>query len=98
MKLIPIFFSFDNNYVPQAAVTFESLLTNANSDIFYELFVVHSGLSTVNIQELYKQVEKHDNAKLQFINVKGRFDIDFSDEKFCKSHAGSIFTIETMAE
>jgi len=96
MKLIPIFFSFDNNYVPQAAVTFESLLTNANSDIFYELFVVHSGLSTVNIQELYKQVEKHDNAKLQFINVKGRFDIDFSDEKFCKSHAGSIFTIETI--
>lgn len=96
MKLIPIFFSFDNNYVPQAAVTFESLLTNANSDIFYELFVVHSGLSTVNIQELYKQVEKHDNAKLQFINIKGRFDIDFSDDLFCSGHANSVFTIETL--
>lgn len=96
MKLIPIFFSFDNNYVPQAAVTFESLLTNAHPDVFYELFVVHSGLSSLNIKELEEQVEKHNNAKLQFININGKFNIDFSDDFFCTGHSDSIFTIETI--
>ena len=33
MKRYPIFFSFDNRFVTPAAVTFESLLTNAGQDV-----------------------------------------------------------------
>lgn len=96
MQITPIFFSFDNNYVPQAAVTFESLLTNAKPDIFYKLYVVHSGIDISNKNELLAQVSKHQNATLEFIDVYGKFNIDFSDSKFSKGHAGSTFTIETI--
>ncbi len=96
MQITPIFFSFDNNYVPQAAVTFESLLTNAKPDIFYKLYVIHSGIDTSNRNALLAQVSIHQNATLDFIDVSGKFNIDFSNQKFCTGHVGSIFTVETL--
>ena len=96
MKKIPIFFSFDNNYVPQAAVAFESLLTHAKEGIFYELFVLHTLVSLENQGKLSEQVRRHSNANLQFIDVTNRFEIDFSDEKYSKSHSESVFTVDTL--
>lgn len=96
MQTIPIFFSFDNNYVPQAAVTFESLLIHAKEHIFYKLYVIHSGINTSNINALLVQVSRHGNATLDFIDVSGKFNINFSDKDFCTGHVGSIFTIETL--
>ncbi len=37
---IPMFFTFDNNYVPQCAVTIESLLYNTHYTIYYDLYVI----------------------------------------------------------
>lgn len=96
MKTIPIFFSFDNNYTAQAGVTFESLLSNAKSDVLYELNVVHTEISEHNQKRLLRCVDKHHNATLTFINISGRFDFQFNDESFSVGHAGAKFTTETM--
>lgn len=96
MKTIPIFFSFDDNYAAQAAVTFESLLSNAKEGIFYELYVLHTTVSEENQEKLLKLVKNHTNANLTFLNVKGLFDIEFNDENFATEHAGAKFTVETM--
>jgi len=45
MKKIPIFFTFDNNYVEPAAVSFWSLLNKANDEVYYEMYVLSSSLS-----------------------------------------------------
>lgn len=96
MQKIPIFFSFDNNYVPQAAVTFESLLANAQQDIFYELYVLHTSVSAESQQKLYEQVSKHANAKLTYIDVTRHTGFSFSQEDFSTNHAGTTFTVETL--
>ena len=96
MKKIPIFFSFDDNYAAHAAVTFESLLSNANKDIFYELYVLHTKVSVQAEERLQNLLKKHNNATLTFINVEGLFDIEFNDEHFSTGHDNAKFTIETM--
>ena len=96
MKKIPIFFSFDDNYASQAAVTFESLLTNAKKNIFYKLYVLHTKISTQTEEKLQTLVKKHLNVTLTFINVEGLFDIEFNDENFSTGHAGAKFTVETL--
>lgn len=40
MKNIPIFFSFDNNYVKPAAVAFWSLLDMAAKNVSYDMYVL----------------------------------------------------------
>ena len=44
-KEIPIFFTFDDNYVVPAAVAFYSLLTHAKENIFYKMYVLHKRLA-----------------------------------------------------
>ena len=66
---IPVFFTFDNNYAAQCGVTFESLLYNAHYSIFYELYVITSGLDDINIEKLYFIVNKYENASLHIINA-----------------------------
>ena len=96
MKRIPIFFTFDDYYVPQAAVAFESLLAHAKEGLLYVLFVVHTSVSLDSQKKLLEQVAKHQNGQLEFIDISGRFQIDFSDEKYSKSHAGAVFTVDTL--
>ena len=42
--IIPIFFTFDSNYVTAAAVTFRSMLENADQTYQYRLYVLHAGI------------------------------------------------------
>ncbi len=99
MKKLPIFFSFDEGYVTPAAVTFESLLTNAKAGVFYELFVLHESVSAESQRKLNELVAKHGNASLSFINVAGVFQsagIVFDDSFFCLGHDKGKFTKETL--
>lgn len=70
-KEIPIFFSFNNDYVVPAAVAFHTLLYHAKTDVFYKMFVLHSDISEYNKDLLFDIVNKHKNAILEFIDVKG---------------------------
>lgn len=94
-KTIPMFFSFDNNYVAQAGVTFESLLANAKQGVFYELNVLHTKISEASQKRLIKLVTKHKNATLNFIDVS-KFNFEFSDKNFALQYGGATFTVDTL--
>ena len=99
MKALPIFFSFDEGYVTPAAVTFESLLTNAKPGIFYELYVLHESIHPESQRKLIELVAKHGNASLSFISVTGVLEsagILFDDSSFCLGHDRGKFTKETL--
>lgn len=99
MKKLPIFFSFDEGYVTPAAVTFESLLTNAKPDVFYELYVLHESIHPESRRKLIELVAKHGNASLSFISVVGVLEsagVNFDDKSFCLGHDRGKFTKETL--
>lgn len=99
MKKLPIFFSFDEGYVTPAAVTFESLLTSARPDVFYELYVLHEGIHVASQRLLSELVTRHGNARLHFIGVAGILEgagVFFDDKHFCVGQDKSKFTKETL--
>ncbi|MBE5746211.1 MAG: glycosyltransferase family 8 protein [Clostridiales bacterium] len=63
-KIIPIFFSTDNNYVPFLAVSIKSLLDNASKDYFYNIHVLTDGISDENKIKLQEVLTN--NSKLIF--------------------------------
>lgn len=70
MKYIPIFFTFDDNFLVPGIVTIYSLLKNGNKSYFYKLYVVYSDLSDLAIHKLGKiVVEFSDLATIDFIKV-----------------------------
>lgn len=69
MPIIPVFFTFDRNYVVAAAVTIYSLLKKSSPEFEYQLYVLHTELTTSDEKKLQKIVCKFSNASLSFINV-----------------------------
>ena len=99
MNAFPVFFSFDEGYVTPAAVTFESLLSSARPGVFYELYVLHEGISVASQQRLTALVGRHGNGRLTFISVAGVLEsagIVFDNRSFCLGHDKSPFTKETL--
>lgn len=99
MKTIPIYFTFDNNYVVAASVAIYSLLKNACPDYCYKLYVLHSDIKPKSQGKLQKVVRKFKNASLEFIDVSS-YDSGwnglknksyFSKEIFNKLIAADIF-------
>ena len=97
MDIIPIFFSFDEGYVPQAAVTFKSLLTNRTSKCIYKLYVLYTNIKRNSIEMLKKTVYQHPNATLDFIFLDDSIiDIEFNKTNFSTDHLGTVFTKDTL--
>ena len=99
MKRLPIFFSFDDRYVTPAAVAFESLLSNARPEIFYELHVLHETISEDNQRRLEELVRRHGNAELRFIDVGAAFrklSVNFDAQTFNLGSGNASFTKETL--
>lgn len=71
---IPVMHCFDNNYVIPAAVSFYSMLENANPKYFYRLFVLHSDITVQNQQKLTKLVRSFPYADLEFIDMNNQLD------------------------
>lgn len=82
IRTIPIFFSFDNNYVVPAAVAFFSLLNKAKKDIQYEMYVLHSDITDENQNLLRDIIKRKQNAKLTFINHKGFLNDEWNNGAF----------------
>jgi UDP-glucose:(galactosyl)LPS alpha-1,2-glucosyltransferase len=99
MKKLPIFFSFDDRYVVPAAVTFESLLTNARPDVWYDLFVLHDDVTTENQRLLDALVRRHGNGQLRFIDVTATFQrlsIYFDEKNYNLGGTTVTFTKATL--
>lgn len=96
MKSIPIFFSFDNNYVEPAAVAFFSLLNKAKKDVFYDMYVLHSDITEERRNLLLNVVNKKGNAKLSFINTNNFLSEFWKKESFNFKEGNSNFTVDTI--
>ncbi len=69
---IPVMHCFDDNYVIPAAVSFSSMLSHANPQYAYRLYVLHSDITVHHQKKLAGLVEKYPNASLTFINMNNR--------------------------
>jgi len=81
-KEIPIFFTFDNNYVVPAAVAFYSLLRKAKDNIYYKMYVLHSDITENNKKLLYEIIAKCNNASLEFKNTCGFLQNEWENGNF----------------
>lgn len=96
---IPVFFTFDENYVVPAVVTLHSMLSHADPRHTYPLHVLHMGLSERARRELHRAVAPFPNATLSFIDTSA-YDAGieacpgkshFSREIFFKLTAADLF-------
>lgn len=67
MQTIPILFTFDDGYAPQAGVTFKSLLENKNENVCYKLYIVTDKLNEENIGKLNEIVESYPGNTMHVI-------------------------------
>ena len=69
MNRVPIFFTFDDNYVIPAAVAFFSLVNRAKEGTFYEMHVLHHDISPEHQGLLSEIAAKRGNASLTFVDT-----------------------------
>lgn len=87
---IPVMHCFDNNYVIPAAVSFYSMLENANKNYFYKLYVLHSDITVQNQVKLSQIVNGFPNASLEFINMANRFDDLWAELQFTGHYSKEV--------
>ena len=99
MEKIPVFFTFDRNYVVAAEVAIYSMLKYASPKYEYRLYVLHTDIPEHLQKEIIRLVGKFRNASLEFIDTSS-FDDDknilrskahFSKEIYYKLIAAEIF-------
>lgn len=99
MEKIPVFFTFDRNYVVAAEVAIYSMLKYASPKYEYRLYVLHTDIPEHLQEEIIRLVGKFRNAFLEFIDTSS-FDDDenilrskahFSKEIYYKLIASEIF-------
>lgn len=96
-KIIPIVFSFDNNYVVPPVIAFFSLLNNVRRDIFYEMFVLHCDMSAENQCLLQSTARKINNANLTFIDTNSFLVGEWQSGNFSKIWVRGVqFTADTI--
>lgn len=97
MKYIPIFFSFDDNYVPPAAVAICSLLSKSKPEIFWKMYVLHNNISKENQKMLQDIAYKAGNASLEFRNTNGFLHKEWTEGAFA-GKKNKQFTPETIVK
>lgn len=97
MKKIPIFYSFDNNYVVPAAVAIKSLLSEAKPDVFWQMYVLHNDISDKNQELLQNIVKKMGNASLKFRYMEGFLQQEWRQGSFA-GKKNKQFTPETITK
>ena len=66
-KVIPIFFSTDDNYVPFLDVTIRSLIDNASRDFKYHIVVLNTGLNKENTDKILQLQDE--NFSIEFADI-----------------------------
>lgn len=76
-NIIPIAFAFDNNLVLPACVCISSLLSNANEDTFYDIFILYSESGNVDRTDLDTIPKYYNNCKINYRLVDNTFETAF---------------------
>ena len=66
-KVIPIFFTVDDGYIPFLAVTLESLIDNASKDYEYSIKVLYTDIEERHKREIAKY--ESENVKIEFVDL-----------------------------
>ena len=69
MQKIPVFFTFDANYLLAAKVAIHSMMKHASQQYWYELYVFHTTLSPKAQQSLRNSLKEFTHTELHFIDV-----------------------------
>lgn len=93
---IPIFFTFNNDYVIPAAVAFFSLLNRAKQNVFYDMYVLHSDITVENENLLLSVIKRFHNAELKFINTQGFLQNEWCKGSFDGNNTRNQFTSDTI--
>lgn len=73
MNTIPIVFAFDENLIMPACVSISSLLRSADSDTFYDIFILHSDKCNFTNTPLVKYPEIFSNCHITFRTLCSEF-------------------------
>jgi len=73
MNVVPILFTFDDKLVLPACVCISSLLENAHTDTFYDIFVLHSDKYDFSESPLVKIPEYYPNCRMTFRKISSEF-------------------------
>ena len=95
-KQIPIFFTFDNNYVVPAAVAFYSLLNKTQKNVEYKMYVLHSDITKESQELLLSVVNKFKIASLEFIDTKGFLSKEWNNGNWEGHNTRTQFTADTL--
>ena len=71
--IVPIVFTFDNNLIMPASICISSLLMNADSDTFYDIFILHSEKCDFSKTQLVDISKYYKNCKIAFRTVNSEF-------------------------
>lgn len=71
---IPIVMMFNDNYSIPSGAAILSLLSNANKNYFYELYILHNDISELHQNMIKSIVYKFQNAKIEFKNMENKLD------------------------
>ena len=96
MKQIPIFFTFNNDYVVPAAVAFYSLLNKAKTDVFYNMYVLHSDITSENQSLLQNVIGRFKKGKLAFIDTKDFLKDEWENGNFDENNKHTKFTSDAL--
>ena len=73
MNIVPIVFCFDENLVNPAVVSLTSLLENANSNTFYDIYIIHSDKYSYTNTALARISEIYERCKITFRPINDIF-------------------------
>ena len=73
MNIIPILFTFDEKLLMPAEVCLTSLLTNADKNTFYEIFILHNAKIDIASEGILSLPERFHNCKISFRGVEDEF-------------------------
>ena len=74
MNKVPIAFAFDNNLVLPATICISSLMMNAESNTFYDIFILHSKDENIDRTDLDKIPRYYPNCSITYKEVGTAFD------------------------
>lgn len=77
MNTIPVAFAFDHNLVMPAGVAISSLLMNAHTDTFYDIFILHSPKTVLDKRTFDVLSQHYTNCRISFREVDNTFDRAF---------------------
>lgn len=77
MNIVPIAFAFDNKLVFPACICLSSLMMHADTDTYYDIFILHSEKENLCRAELDKLPTFYPNCRIQYRKVGSIFDNAF---------------------